>query len=413
MSHSNQPRPRTYALDNVRTFLTVLVVFHHAALAYGGIGSFQYHSPYHPPGSSIPLTIFNVINQTFFMAMFFLLSGYFSSIAAKKRNRTTFLLEKLKRLGIPTLVYSLLGKGLINAIVAWRVDAASWNGVKDAFMEGVKSTRGAGGPTWYTSLLLLFDTIYTIGCANHFSSASRKKSPSRQPLLTRDERVSPPRQTLQTHHIIIALSLAATLSFLITLRYPFGHIFTPLGLTLGYLPQYILYYCTGIWIQHHSIPLDKIAPSSAKITVGALTFCLFILGAFEVHRTFQQGGDFDDVRNLAAGGMNVFAMLYAAQNEFVGFLLGSLLLWVFHRFVALSNHWTIFGIDVASGSYVTFLIHVPVLVETMTWFDEEAWRKLSPVVKTLVVGGVGLVKSWVLGWGVKWVVEMCGVRGVL
>jgi glucan biosynthesis protein C len=145
---------RTHALDNLRTFLTVLVIFHHAALAYGGIGSWGYHSPHHPPGLSIVLTGFNIINQSFFMGVFFLLSGYFSSIAAIKKTRRSFLEEKFKRLGVPALLYSVFAK---------RRDSANWEGVRNEFMAGVKSTRGVRGPMWYTALLLVFDTIYVFG----------------------------------------------------------------------------------------------------------------------------------------------------------------------------------------------------------------------------------------------------------
>jgi hypothetical protein len=53
------------------------------------------------------------------------------------------------------------------------------------------------------------------------------------------------------------------------------------------------------------------------------------------------------------------------------------------------------------------------LLETMTFFDEDTWKDLSPVIKTIVVGGMAVVKSWSLGMVMKWVVEGCGWRGHL
>ncbi|CAN9145451.1 unnamed protein product [Alternaria alternata] len=63
---------RTHALDNLRTCLTALVILHHASTPYGGAGPWPYTSPLYMPNSSPILLTFNVINQTFFMATFFL-----------------------------------------------------------------------------------------------------------------------------------------------------------------------------------------------------------------------------------------------------------------------------------------------------------------------------------------------------
>jgi glucan biosynthesis protein C len=414
MAQKTQAPTRTYALDNLRTCLTVLVIVHHAGLPYGGLGSFGYRSPHHPHGSSLLLTIFCTLNQTFFMALFFLLSGFFSSIAARKRNRGMFLFEKWKRLGVPTLIYSVFGRGLFWAIVAWRVDRTGWEGVKSRFLAGVKSTRGAAGPTWYTALLLIFDVLYIIGLPQHFAV---KLSAERQPLKSNGRSTSiapaPPRNAIPTTHVILGLSLGAMSTFLIRLRYPFGYTFVPLGLNVGYAPQYILYYCAGIYIQRRGIALDKLVRPRAIITVGAVASGLLAFGMVQMQEVIKQGGNMGEIGGLAAGGFNGFAFLYATLNEYVGFLFGTGLLYVFHRFTFLSKHWSVFNEDVASGSYAAFLVHMHMLLETMTFFDEDTWKDLSPVIKTIVVGGMAVVKSWSLGMVMKWVVEGCGWRGHL
>lgn len=411
MSRPSPPLARTYAVDNLRTSLTNLVIFHHAAVAYGGIGGLGIRSPYHLPGSSVILTASNVIDQTFFMAQFFLLSGYYSSIASRKRSRAAFAKEKLKRLAVPTLVYSLFAKGVCWSIVAWR-KGAGWEGVRRAFWENVRNTRGAGGPTWFTAVLLVFDAVYTIGWPEHFAtplpSTPTQDNETKEPLPA-----TPSRQTLKTSHIILGLSLASASAFLIRLRYPFGHIFVPLNLVLGYLPQYILYYSAGIWIQRHGIPLDHPASPRAVKVIAAATLALGALGVLKSREVVRHGGNLDQIFNLAAGGPNIFAFLYATLNESVGFLLGSLALYTFHHSSLLSSRWTIWGKDVASGSYAAFLVHMPVLVEVLTGFDEEGLRESSAVVKALVVGGVAAVKSWGVGWGLKWVLERWGLRGYL
>ncbi|KAF2821192.1 hypothetical protein CC86DRAFT_303501 [Ophiobolus disseminans] len=404
MFEPSQPRVRTHELDNLRTYLTILVIFHHAALAYGGTGSFGYRSPYHPPGSSISLTAFNVLNQTFFMGL---------------RTRLTFLKEKMKRLGIPTLIYSLLGAGIIRATVAYRTENAGWHDAASELWKGIKSTRGAGGPTWYTALLLTFDVIYVTCRPRDFFSVTTWEASEAQPLLSEElsnqshiTPTSPPQRQLKTSHVLLALGVAGMASFLICLKYSFGHIFVPLGLRLEYLPQYILYYCTGIFIQRRKISLYQPCHPRTIALAGVVVASMNVLGFFKVRQVFEDGGTLGDIVEQAGGGLNIFALLYSLLNEFVGFMIASLLLKVFHSPI-LSRHWHLSRIDLAKGSYAAFLLHIPVLVETMTFLDEAAWKETSPALKAATVGVLGVVKTWTLGLGLKWVVERCGWKGYL
>lgn len=408
-------------MDNLRTSLTNLVIFHHAAVAYGGVGGLGIRSPYHPHGSSIILTASNVVNQTFFMAQFFLLSGYYSSIAAKKRSRTAFAIEKTKRLAVPTLVYSLFAKGICWGIVAWR-KGEGWSGVKTAFWDHVLKTRGASGPTWFTALLFVFDAVYAIEWPGHFAARSTSTSlhlsgsESKHTIENGTKGAQgeePQPQILKTSHVIIGLSLTSLSAYIIRLRHPFGHIFVPLNLTLGYLPQYILYYAAGIWIQRRGIALAQPVSRNAVKVVGAATLALGIFGSIKARQVIDGGGSMSDVFSAAAGGCNVFAALYAALNESVGFLLGTLALYAFHHVGVLGRRWTVVGRDVAGASYAAFLVHIPVLVETVTAFDEDGWRENSALIKALVVGGITAVKSWAIGWGMKRGLEWVGVRGYL
>ncbi|KAL5349108.1 hypothetical protein ACLOAV_005396 [Pseudogymnoascus australis] len=59
---SQNQRERVYYLDNFRTYLTALVIYHHVAVPDGGLGSWLYSSKLYPPGSSIALSAFNALN---------------------------------------------------------------------------------------------------------------------------------------------------------------------------------------------------------------------------------------------------------------------------------------------------------------------------------------------------------------
>lgn len=78
-THDRTKPPRNGGLDALRAVMTLLVLFHHTAITYGGAGSWYYREV-QPDGSitSTLLLFFNAINQAYFMGVFFLLAGYFT-----------------------------------------------------------------------------------------------------------------------------------------------------------------------------------------------------------------------------------------------------------------------------------------------------------------------------------------------
>ena len=105
---SANTRKRLYHLDNLRIYLTILVILHHTALAYGGAGVWGVRDPGVDEISPLIFTIFGAINQSYFMSAFFLLAGYFTPRSLERKGAGTFLIDRLIRLGIPLLVYTTL-----------------------------------------------------------------------------------------------------------------------------------------------------------------------------------------------------------------------------------------------------------------------------------------------------------------
>jgi hypothetical protein len=55
---------RAYYLDRIRIFLTILVIFHHTAIAFGASGGWYYISPESASGSAqMLLSFFMTIDQ--------------------------------------------------------------------------------------------------------------------------------------------------------------------------------------------------------------------------------------------------------------------------------------------------------------------------------------------------------------
>jgi len=97
-------------VDYLRAFAVLLVVLHHAALAYVTWGFLNPYSPmetFSPIVDGAKWSSFNTIvsaNDTFFMPLLFLLSGLFVWRSLQSKGVRGFILARLKRLGIPFVI---------------------------------------------------------------------------------------------------------------------------------------------------------------------------------------------------------------------------------------------------------------------------------------------------------------------
>jgi glucan biosynthesis protein C len=155
---STGSRPRLLFVDNLRVTLTVLVVLHHLAVTYSGLPLWYYVEP--PPEDSWSaglLSLFILINQSFFMGLFFLISGSFTPPSYGRKGARAFLLDRLARLGIPLLLFFVL-LGPLSNLVLYRVEIVG-KGVELPYWLFWLLTLGPG-PLWFLEALLLFTVLY-------------------------------------------------------------------------------------------------------------------------------------------------------------------------------------------------------------------------------------------------------------
>src|SRR3954468_12631586 len=85
---------RNLSLDRARTFLTLVVLLHHAVIPYTHFG----HTD---PASWIGFDAVVLATDSFFMAMFFFLSGLFVWPGLIHKAPGAFFRDRLLRLGLP------------------------------------------------------------------------------------------------------------------------------------------------------------------------------------------------------------------------------------------------------------------------------------------------------------------------
>ncbi len=139
---------RNLALDRTRTFLTLLVVIHHAVIAYTYFG----HTD---PKSFLGFDLIVLANDSFFMAMFFFLSGLFVWPSLARRVRWAFTRDRLLRLGVPFAVAALTVIPLAYYAIALRQQpdltfAQFW-------WKTVTAGPWPSGPVWFVWVLFVLD----------------------------------------------------------------------------------------------------------------------------------------------------------------------------------------------------------------------------------------------------------------
>jgi hypothetical protein len=95
-------KSRLLYLDNLKVFLIVLVIAHHASLPYGYYNAgWPVHEPYVSDICAQVLSWFTSVNGAFFMGLFFLVSAYFLPASFDRKGAAKYVKDRLLRLGLP------------------------------------------------------------------------------------------------------------------------------------------------------------------------------------------------------------------------------------------------------------------------------------------------------------------------
>src|SRR3979411_2434162 len=90
-------KARNFSIDRARSFLTLVVLLHHAGIPYPFFG----HTD---PKSWIGFDMIVLATDSFFMAMFFFLSGLFVWPSIARKGPLNHLTDRLFRLGLPFVI---------------------------------------------------------------------------------------------------------------------------------------------------------------------------------------------------------------------------------------------------------------------------------------------------------------------
>lgn len=171
-------KQRNHWVDNVRTFITLLVVGHHSAVAYATFSVFDratYINSTHPVvdrSKWIGMDVFANFNDIFFMPLMFLISGLFLFKGLKKKGTARFLLDRGKRLGIPFVLAELF---VIPVAYIPSYYIANHQNAPGAFISDyLFHQQWPVGPPWFIWLLLAFTVVAALLPPAFFTGVSAK-----------------------------------------------------------------------------------------------------------------------------------------------------------------------------------------------------------------------------------------------
>jgi Acyltransferase family len=152
----------------LRAFVTLLVLAHHAVLAYHPMAPAASTSlraelrwwqafPVVDPERSLGIALFVGWNDVFFMSLMFLLSGLFVSKSLDRKGARSFLVDRLRRLGLPFVAVATIVAPL--AYYPSYLATTAPAGIGGYAREWLSLGTWPAGPAWFLWLLFAFDAV--------------------------------------------------------------------------------------------------------------------------------------------------------------------------------------------------------------------------------------------------------------
>ncbi|MFX0075673.1 MAG: acyltransferase family protein, partial [Candidatus Hermodarchaeota archaeon] len=327
-------KTRLLFLDNIKVLFSILVIFQHARVTYGGTGWWYYIE-------SVPTDIFSVIFfttlssigglfQASLMGLFFLLGGYFTPKSYDRKGVGAFWKERILRLGIPILLYV----AIISPIMAYSLAAL---GIYPWSLPGsILGFLTFWGPMWFLVVLLIFTACYTLW--RQFTKI--KSIQNRIP----NEFAVPK----YIYLLLFAIGLGC-ITFLIRIISPIDQ--SLLGLPISFIFLYFMMFCVGA-IAFRYEWIEKMTKKHVKVWATVITV-IFIL--FFAYAALVVGLDAD--LSVFMGGFNFHALFFAIVESIICMGMIFVLIKIFY---AKFNKQGRILQNLSSSAFYIYLIHPPV-----------------------------------------------------
>jgi len=367
-------KPRLLFLDNIKVLFTVLVIFQHTRVTYNGDGWWYYIES--SPEDTISVIFFTALTsiggllQASLLGLFFLMGGYFTPKSYDRRGASSFMRERLRRLGIPLLLYVVI----INPIMYYTLAAMGiepWSSnprMQGSFLDYYRTNFESldrfinyitdFGPMWFLFVLIIFSVVYTLWRLATKSDSVRRFIPKDFPI---------PRYI---YLLLFAFGLG-TVTYLVRIWFSIDN--RPLSLPIGFLIQYLMMFSVGViavrygWFEQ----MTRNHVKAWSITMAAAFAAVYLYGFVVL--------GFDADFSVFMGGSSFSAFLWAMAESVVCVAMIFVLIPIFYMRY---NHQGTLMHNLSVSAFDMYLVHPPILVLVGLAF---ASIPLIPIVKLAIV----------------------------
>lgn len=346
-------------IDNIRAYLTILVVLHHMMITYAGTGLWYYNEGRQDLITRTFGAWFCSINQAYFMGLFMLISAYFVPGSYDRKKAGSFLKNRLIRLGIPLALFSwVINPVFVYTLFYREIGMPFWNYFPIKYFK--HGPLIGAGPLWFVEALLIFSIVYMLWR-----------------FLDRPVPADPVVKTRFPGNSIIALFalLLGVAGFVVRLWHPVGWNFGPLNLQFPFFAQYVALFMVGLTAYRRNWLLalpDKTGRFWSGIAVFLILLWLPLV---------MVGGAATD-NTPFRGGWHWQALAFALWESF---LCLSMCIGLIYAFRHLFNSRGKLMKLVVPNAYTIYIIHAPVItalafaVRDVALYPLLKWAVLSMV----------------------------------
>lgn len=328
---------RLLFIDNIRVFLTVLVILHHLVVIYAGTGGWFWKEGRQDVITESLGAWFTAVNHSYFMGLFLLVAAYFVPGSYDRKGAARFFKDRLVRLGIPLVVYSWLLRPLwiyvyLVKYQGLRLPLQSW------YFQQYFRVYGwiGGGPLWFIEALLIFSALYAFW---RLLIPARQNKPALETRFPGDGAIA------------LFVLFVALASFMVRFWFPSDTVFEPLNFQLADFPQYIALFIVGL-VAYRRNWFHLMPESVGRRWLGVAVFLILIFppvailgGATENDLPFK-------------GGWHWQAFIGALWQSFLCVSMCLSLIYLFRRRF---NRQGRLAASLSRNAYTAYLIHEPVI----------------------------------------------------
>lgn len=378
LTNSNFLKPtRKHYLDHLKLVLTLLVIAHHASQAYAASSGLWLISN---PTKSAILDPFQVVNATFFMGLFFLISGYFTPGAYDHKGVGAFLKSRVIRLGIPVLFFALFIFGPIGYFSSpERLPLIKYIGY--LYKNGWQLLYAH---LWFLVHLLVYNLGYALWRIITKHINFRVRSDVKLPW-----------------HVVLLIFvlILALVAWVIRFRYAINQ-WIPLLFVIPaemfHLPQYVLMFILGILVYRYKA-LDRLPTAVGMVWLGIGVVSAAVIYANILGKSINI--------SLPISGRNAGSLIWSAWEALICVGLGTGLLILFRELINKKAGRLMAA--VMRAQYGAYIIHLLVVIGVQVGISG---FPLTPFVKFLIATIFGAILSFGIS---HFIVKIPGIKKVI